>query len=191
MIKFILGSSSKARLELLKKINFNPDLIVSPNIDESPIKKEKPLDYVRRMAMVKCETLHKNYFGNNILSADTIVTYQRKIIQKANTIEEVEKLLKSYSNKSIKVVTSVYLITSNNNRVTKTVETSIKFKSLNKIDIDEYIQTGIGIGKAGGIAIESIMDSFIKKIIGSYSNIIGLPLYETRNILISSGVGIK
>jgi len=191
VIKFILGSSSKARLELLKKINFNPDLIVSPNIDESPIKKEKPLDYVRRMAMVKCETLHKNYFGNNILSADTIVTYQRKIIQKANTIEEVEKLLKSYSNKSIKVVTSVYLITSNNNRVTKTVETSIKFKSLNKIDIDEYIQTGIGIGKAGGIAIESIMDSFIKKIIGSYSNIIGLPLYETRNILISSGVGIK
>ena len=83
------------------------------------------------------------------------------------------------------------MITADNKEVQKTVETKIKFKTLNQRDIDEYVNGGYGRGKAGGLAIESLADSFIIKIVGSYSNILGLPLYETRNMLISAGVKSK
>ena len=80
------------------------------------------------------------------------------------------------------------MITSDGKRAKKTVETTLKFKHLNQLDIDEYIKGGYGLNKAGGIMVESMMDSFIIRIIGSYSNVMGLPLYETRNMLISAGI---
>lgn len=188
MIKFVLGSASPSRLQLLKQINVKPDIIAPADIDETPQKKEKPLDYVKRMAESKAETLHKKYFGDIILTADTIINYQSRIIQKPHNNEEIRELLNFYSSKNIKVITSIYMITSDNKRAKKTVETTLKFKHLSKLDIDEYILGEYGNGKAGGIAIESMMDSFIIRIIGSYSNIMGMPLYETRNMLISAGV---
>lgn len=188
MINFVLGSESKIRLQLLKQINIKPDIIAPAKIDETPLKKEKPFDYVKRMAKTKAESLHQKYFGSVILSADTIINYQSRIIQKPKNNEEIHELLNSYSSKNIKVITSVYMINSDHKRSTKTVETSLKFKHLSKLDIDEYVIGGYGLGKAGGIAIESMMESFVKRIVGSYSNILGLPLYETRNMLISAGV---
>ena len=189
--KFILGSSSKIRLSLLKQIGFIPDIIAKPEIDEKPLKKEKPLDYVKRISQTKAETLNQKYYGNNILSADTIVNYQARIIQKPKDENELINLLKSYSNRSVKLITSIYFIKYDNKRVKKTVITSLKFKTLCLKDIDDYIEYAkINnynlLNNSGGIAIETILESFLIKIIGSYSNIQGLPLYETRNILISA-----
>ncbi len=191
MAKFILGSSSKVRLDLLKQINFVPDIIYAPNIDEKPIKKEKPLDYVKRIAEEKADSLHQKFYGDVILSADTIVSTQIKIIQKPKDNDEIKKLLKYYSSKNIKLITSICIITSDHKKIKKTITTKIKFKNLNQQDIEEYINGDYGSGKAGGIAIESLMESFIIKMVGSYSNIMGLPLYETRNALISAGIKAK
>ena len=188
MAKFVLGSGSPSRLQLLKQINVKPDIIAPAHINETPKKKENPLDYVKRMAESKAEALHAKYFGDVILSADTIMNYQSRIIQKPLNSEEVRELLEFYSSKNIKVITSIYMITSDNKRARKTVETTMKFKHLSKLDIDEYVAGEYGLGKAGGVAIETMMDAFIIRIIGSYSNIIGLPLYETRNMLISAGI---
>ena len=188
MVKFVLGSGSKIRLQLLKQIHYEPDIICPADIDETPRKKEKPLEYVKRMAETKAETINQKYYGNVILCADTIVNYQTRIIQKPKNNEEIRELLKFYSNKNIKLITAIYMITNDNKRIKKTSITTLKFKNMSKLDIDEYIKSNNGIGNSGGIAIESMLDSFIIKIIGSYSNIMGLPLYETRNMLISAGV---
>ena len=191
--KFILGSSSNIRLALLKQIGFVPDIVESPSIDEKPLKKEKPLDYVKRIAKLKAETINQKFFGHNILSADTIVNYQSLIIQKPTDENDLMKMLHSYSNRSVKVITSIYFINSFNKRIKKTIITSLKFKTLNKKDIEDYILYAKKydynlLNCCGGILIETILSSFVTKIVGSYSNIQGLPLYETRNILISSGI---
>ena len=191
MSKFVLGSGSQVRLELLEKINFCPDIIEPANIDETPLKKEKPIDYVKRIAKSKAYALHSKYFGEVILCADTIASTESRIIQKPKDDEEIRKFLKHYSNRNVKTITSVFMITADNKEVQKTVETKIKFKTLNQRDIDEYVNGGYGRGKAGGLAIESLADSFIIKIVGSHSNILGLPLYEARNMLISAGVKSK
>lgn len=188
MFKFILGSGSQVRLKLLKDINFQPDIIEPADIDETPFKKEKPIDYVKRIAKSKAYALHSKYFGNVILCADTIASTESRIIQKPKDDNEIREMLKFYSNRKIKTITSVFMITADNKEVQKTVETKIKFKHLSQRDIEEYVDGGYGRGKAGGLAIESLADSFVIKIIGSYSNIMGLPLYETRNMLISAGV---
>ena len=188
MVNFVFGSASISRLELLRKINFTPSLVVWTSIDETPQKKEKPLDYVRRMAKTKAETLNEKYYGSIILCTDTIVYYQTRIFKKPVYKEEMVEFLNFYSSKNIKVATSLYLIGVNHNRSQKVVETTLKFKHLHLTDIEEYIKCDQWKDKAGGIAIETLMDSFVIRIIGSYSNIIGLPLYETRNILISAGV---
>jgi septum formation protein len=190
MIKFVLGSSSPSRLKLLNQIGFIPDLIAPANIDETPLKKEKSLDYVKRVAESKVRNLHSKHYGNVILTADTIVATKSLILRKAHTDEEVRNSLDCISGKSIRVITSVCLINSDNKLSQKTVITNIKYKHFNNIDIEEYIKSKEGLNKAGGICIEGLMESFVIKIIGSYSNIMGLPLYETRNMLISAGIAI-
>lgn len=191
MSKFILGSGSPIRLELLKKINFYPDIVEPSNIDETPLKKEKPIDYVKRIAKSKAYALHGKYFGEVILCADTIISIESRIIQKPKNDEEIRMFLQYYSNRNVKAITSVFMITSDNKEVQRTVETKMKFKTLNQRDIEEYIKGGYGMGKSGGLAIGTLAGSFIKKIVGSYFNVLGLPLYETRNMLISAGVKSK
>lgn len=191
MAKFVLGSSSQSRLLLIKQAGFKPDVIAPADIDETPLKKEKPLDYVKRIAESKARTLHEKYFGDVILTADTIVSTKSLILRKAHTNEDVEKCLNYISGRNIKVITSLCVINSDNKLSQKTVITNIKYKHFNNIDIKQYIASKEGLNKAGGICIEGMMDSFVIKIIGSYSNIMGLPLYETRNMLISAGIDIK
>ena len=188
---FLLGSSSPSRLLLLKQANFIPDLVEGADIDETPLKREKPIDYVKRIAESKAEHLHKKHFGNVILCADTIVCCRSKIYQKAYTDDDVRQFLNDFSGKSIKLITAVYAITSDHKRIKKLSETSVKFKHLNEGDINEYIKSKDGLRKAGGIAIESMLESLVIRISGNYSNIMGLPLYDVRNILISAGIKPK
>ena len=191
MVKFILGSGSKSRLMLLKQAGFEPDIIAPADIDETPHKREKPVDYVKRIAETKALTLQQKYFGNVILCADTIMSFQSRIIQKCNTDDEVRRSLEECSGRTTRAITSVCMINADNKIARKTLETSIKFKHFNPIDIDDYVASREGIGCAGGIRIEGLMESFIIKIIGNYSSVQGLPLYHIRNMLISAGIKPK
>lgn len=172
-------------------MKFEPDIIAPADVDETPLKKEKPLNYVKRIAELKVRALHEKYFGDVILTADTIISTRSSIMRKAHTDEDVEKFLKILSGRNVKVITSVCLINLDNKLSQKTVISNIKYKHFNKSDIEEYIKSGEGLKKAGGICIEGLMESFVIKIIGSYSNIMGLPLYETKNMLISAGIKTK
>jgi len=172
-------------------MKFEPDIISPADIDETPFKKEKPLDYVKRISELKARKIHEKYFGDVILTADTIISTRSLIMRKAHNNEDVEKNLNLLSGRNVKVITSVCVINTNNKLSQKTIITNIKYKHFNNIDIEEYIKSGEGLNKAGGVCIEGLMESFVIKIIGNYSNIMGLPLYETRNMLISAGIKAK
>lgn len=187
MTKFILGSGSPERLQLLKDSGFIPDEIVPADIDETPRKKEKPEKYVVRIARDKAEFLHEKYFGEVILAGDTILASKSQIMQKCRTEDEIRKNLIFFSGRSVRALTSVCVINSEHKVAQRMVETSIKMKHMSNIDVEDYIKSGCWIGRAGGLG-GGMLDSFIIRIVGSYSNVRGLPMYETSNMLISAGV---
>lgn len=185
---FILASQSESRLNLLKKINCIPKSVIPADIDETPLKKEKPEDYVKRISRNKASKVFRDNPGENILAADSIAVLGRKIMQKPKNIDEMKTFLRSYSNKNVLAITSLCFIKKDGTLIQKIVKTKMKFKSLNQRDIDDCIKFAQAFNCAGGIRTEGFSESLIKSINGSFSNIVGLPLYETRNILISCGV---
>jgi septum formation protein len=188
MDDFILASSSKVRLGLLKQISFCPRLIVSSDIDETPLKREKPRDYVLRVSKSKAEKVRETYPGDNILAADTIVVVLNRIVQKLENEEKVRSYFKLYSGRNIRALSGICFINKEGVITQKICETKIKFKCLGKRDLDDLIKYGDIFGCAGGLKIEGFCEGLVKSINGSYSNIAGLPLCEVRNILISNGV---
>ena len=190
MNDFILASSSKSRLSLLKQINIEPKLIVPANIDETPLKKENYEVYIKRMAENKANYVANIYKNENILAADSIVVIKNKIIQKPKDIEEIKYFLNLYSGKNIKCYTAIHLIKKDKTYSKKLVLTKIKFKHLSKRDIDDIFlnEKNFNLNSAGGLCLEGFTECLIKKIDGSYSNIMGLPLYDIRNMFISSKI---
>ncbi len=187
-MKFILGSSSPRRLELLKSIGINPDQVISPNIDESISKNEDPKDYVKRISLEKMNSLKGDNPNSIILTADTIAFCGRRLIDKTDQSETAIKNLNFLSGKRHKIITSLSILDKNENIITKSVLSTILMKRLSKKEIDYYISSNEWVNVAGSYRIQGQAESFIKFINGSYSNIVGLPLYETRNILNSVGV---
>ena len=187
---FILASGSKGRLNLLKDcLHCEPKLICPANIDETPLKKEKPQDYNIRMSNTKALSIKEKFKDDNILAADSIVVVNNRILQKPKDIEELKYFLSLYSGRNVKCYTCITFIRKNGELINKLVLTKVKFKVLNNRDINDILkEENISLDTAGGIKIEGFCQSLVKKIDGSYSNITGLPMYETRNILISSGV---
>jgi len=182
MPKLILASASPRRIDLLKSINIKPDIIFPANIDESIKKKEKPNFYLKRISFEKALYAQNKYKDDIILSADTIVTTNQKVFGKPSNEEEAVKTLKYLSGRNHKVQTGVCILFKNLKKI-KIIDTKIKFKKLHHDEIDEYIQTQEWVDKAGAYAIQGFAERFIIKITGSYSNVVGLPLYETANIL--------
>lgn len=178
----ILGSSSKGRLEILNKIGIKPDLILSPEVDETPLKKELPKMLSLRLAKAKGLKIAERYPNDVIISADTVVCIGRRIIDKCNTDEDVKKAMEMLSGRSHRVYTTV-CITSQEKQRFRTVETRIKFKRLTLKEIENFLKTKEGIGKAGGYTINGVAESFILQISGSFSGVIGLPSYQTLNLL--------
>ena len=188
---FILASSSKRRLELLSQIGVKPDLILSPNIDETIFYKEHPQIYVKRMSLEKNRVFQPKYPESIILTADTVVSIGRRILPKTMDINKAEECLKLISGRRHKVLTSFTIYTPNNPLKTKTIESIIKFKRLHPDEISYYLASKEWKGKAGGYAIQGIAASFINFISGSYSNVVGLPLAELYRLLISIGYNFK
>ena len=186
-MKFILGSSSPRRLELLKQINFYPNEIFKPEINEEPKKKELPILYVKRMAKEKMEVAKKKFPNDLILTADTIVYVGRRIIDKTNEKSKAIKFLELLSGRRHKVSTAFNLYCKDKIDSLRVVTSIVKMKRLTEDEIKFYIESNEWKGKAGAYGIQGSAEKFIQFISGSYTNIVGLPLNQVYGSLNSIG----
>ena len=188
MIKnFILASQSPQRKMLLEQIGFEPVKIEPADIDETPKNKEKPSQYVKRMAKEKALFVANKHKGEVVLASDTIVVCGTVIIQKSKTDEEQVKVMEMLSGKTHKVLTGVCVVNKEGKVAVRLNTTKIKMKKMTKDEINEYIASKEWVGCAG-YKIEGKLAGFVRQIIGSYSGVVGLPLFETRNLLNGAGV---
>ncbi len=188
-LKFILGSSSPRRLELLKQINFYPNEIFKPEINEDPQKKELPILYVKRMAKEKMDVVKKKFPNDLILTADTIVYVGRRIIDKTNEQSKATKFLELLSGRRHRVSTAFNLYCKDKIDSLRVVTSVVKMKRLTDNEIKSYIETNEWKGKAGAYGIQGSAEKFIQFISGSYTNIVGLPLNQVYGSLNSIGYG--
>ena len=184
----ILASSSPRRLALLQSIGINPAQIISPNIKEQALSREKPLKMAARLAEAKASIVASRYAGNAvILAADTIVATKAKFFDKAETPAEVEKYLQFFSGRRIHIYSAISAVRVINGRIdkiaNKLVTSDIKFKRISHEEMKHYVASNNGIGAAGGFAIQGLGETLLQWMSGSYSGIVGLPLTETVNLL--------
>ena len=185
--KLILASSSPQRLSLLKTIGIEPDKVIPANIEEIPNKNEKPKDFVIRMSKEKAFDVAKENSNSFILSGDTIVAAGRRIIGKPSDRNEAKEILSLLSGRRHRVLSAFTLIKPDLKEITKLVTSKVKFSRLSENDLNEYLDTEEWRGKAGGYAIQSRASSFVPWISGSYTGVMGFPINEVKNVLISSG----
>lgn len=185
---FILASCSPQRFALLQQIGYEPEYVESADIDETPHRLEQPTEYVKRMAKEKALAVAAKHKGQIVLAGDTIIVSGRTIIQKAPDAEAQKKVMRLLSGKAHKVLSGVCVVGADGRVSVKCVSTRILMKRLTEKEIAEYVATNEWVGCAG-YKIEGCLAGFVKKIIGSYSSVVGLPLYEVRNML--NGAGIK
>ncbi len=183
MIRFVLASSSPRRRELLASIGLIPDQIMSPEVDESPLKGEGIREYVKRIALLKARTVHSQIPQAYVLAADTSVERGRRILLKANNKEEARQMLKHHSGRRHRVYTGVCVLSPEGKEACRVVSTRISFKRVTEEEIENYLVTREWEGKAGGYSIQGQAAKFVKFISGSYTNVVGLPLYETDCLL--------
>ena len=184
----ILASASPRRLQLLAQIGVTPDRVLPTDCDETPGKTELPKALALRLARSKAEAAlqvlkAEGQGGAYILAADTVVGRGRMILPKAETEAQARDCLAKLSGRSHRVITGVALATPESKIQIRTVESRVAFKRLSKDEIEFYIRSGEWHGKAGGYAIQGLASLFVHQIVGSYSNIVGLPLYETAALL--------
>jgi septum formation protein len=192
-LKLVLASGSPRRLQLLAQIGVEPDRLLPVAIDETPKKSESPRNLAKRLARQKAEAAiaaakrDEEMASALILTADTVVGLGRRSLPKAELIDEAATCLRRLSGRSHRVYTSVCLVTPRRQIRQRLVETRVRFKRLSHEDIDSYLASGEWRGKAGGYAVQGFAGAFVVKINGSYSNVVGLPLYETMALLIGEG----
>jgi len=184
---FILASGSIHRKALLETIGYTPKKIVSANIDESERPHEKPLSFVKRMAYEKVKKASEEFPNEVVLSADTIVVVRGKVLHKSKDSNEQTLVMKSLSGKAHKVITSVCVCSKSGKISQRTVTTRILMKKMSEQEISDYVASNEWVGVVG-YSIEGCLGGYVKKIIGSYSGVVGLPLYETKNLLTGASV---
>jgi septum formation protein len=184
---FVLASASPRRLALLADIGLAPDEVLPADIDESFRKGELPRPHAVRLAREKGEVVRKLRPQALVLSADTVVACGRRVLPKAETDEQVRDCLTLLSGRRHHVYTAVALFTPDGRVLERVSDSLVRFKRLTKAEVDDYVACGEGIGKAGGYAIQGYAARLIASISGSYSGIVGLPLYETGQMLARAG----
>jgi septum formation protein len=193
----VLASASPRRLALLEQAGLKPDALLPADLDETPGKAERPRDLARRLAREKAEAARQaartraDLEGGYIVAADTVVAVGRRILPKAEIVDEAAACLRLLSGRAHKVFTGVALVTPAGTIRERIVETRLRFKRLSTEDIELYLASGEWRGKAGGYAIQGIAGSFVIKLVGSYTGVVGLPLYETVNLLGGEGFPIR
>jgi septum formation protein len=181
--RLILASASPRRLSLLAQINVTPDAVLPADIDEAPHKRELPRPHAGRLAHEKAQAVFAANPDALVLGADTVVARGRRILPKAEDAETARRCLTLLSGETHRVYGGVTIIGPNGVAVHRVVLTSVTFKRLSKQELDRYIDSQEWRGKAGGYAIQGAAAAFVRKINGSYSNIVGLPLFETAQLL--------
>ncbi|MEJ0062774.1 MAG: nucleoside triphosphate pyrophosphatase [Alphaproteobacteria bacterium] len=183
----ILASASPRRLELLAQIGVVPAAVIAAELDETPLKAELPSEHVQRLAEAKARKVSEAHPGKHILAADTAVACGRRILPKAETPDDVRACLKLMSSRRHRVYGGICLVTPDGKARTRLIQSVVKFKTMTRDEIDAYAASGEGIGKAGGYAIQGQAAALIAFISGSYSNIVGLDLYATAQLLRGAG----
>lgn len=186
----ILASASPRRRELLAQIGVAPDRIVAAGIDERARERETPRLHAGRLAAEKAAVVAAANPGALVLAADTVVACGRRILPKAEDEETARACLALISGRSHRVYTGLALAGLGPERRLQIVETRVKVKRLSAAEINAYIAGGEWRGKAGGYAIQGAFAAYVISLIGSYSNVVGLPLYETANLLAGAGLGV-
>ena len=187
MSALILASASPRRLDLLGQIGLVPAQIVAADIDETPHRGELPRILPLRLAQTKAlavaETVADQHPDTWVLAADTVVALGRRILGKPGNEAEAKEFLQLLSGRRHRVFTAVVVITPEKQMRHRVVETCLLMKSLSVAEIRDYLKSQEWQGKAGGYAIQGLAACFIRWMQGSYSNVVGLPLYETRQLL--------
>ncbi len=189
-LPLVLASSSVNRLNLLHKIGIFPSCIDPANIDETPYNKELPRLHALRLGIEKAQHVASRHPHKFVLAADTVVSIGRRILPKADTPDTARACLEKISGRRHTVFTGIGLITPSNQLISRVIKTSILFKRLSSHEITWYISTNEWNGKAGGYSIQGSSEVFIQRINGNYSNVIGLPLYDTLSLLQGAGLNI-
>jgi septum formation protein len=183
----ILASSSPRRRELLAQIGIVPAAIDPADIDETPRKDELPQQHAQRLAAEKAQLVASRHPGAFVLGADTVVGCGRRILPKAETIEQARACLTLLSGRRHRVHGGVALVTPEGKLLQRRVMTAVAMKRLSPQELDAYLASKEWDGKAGGYAIQGHAARFVRQIVGSYSNVVGLPLFETATLLEGHG----
>jgi septum formation protein len=195
--RLVLASASPRRLTLLAQVGVAPDALRPASIDESAQRGEMPRALVSRLARAKAEVARdqiandRDLADSYILSADTVVAMGRKILMKPTHIEEAMASLQLLSGRTHKVQTCVCLITPDDRVRTKIVDTRVRFRYINRSELESYIASREWRGKAGGYAIQGLAGCFVQRLVGSYTNVVGLPLTEVVSLLNSERFPIQ
>ncbi|HXZ14446.1 MAG TPA: Maf family nucleotide pyrophosphatase [Roseiarcus sp.] len=191
--RLVLASGSPRRIALLAQIGVDPDSVLPSEIDEEPRRGESPRALAERLAAEKATA--SAALASKVpdlapcltLAADTVVAVGRRILPKCQIRDEAEACLRLLSGRAHRVYTGVALVTAKGALRRRLAETRVRFKRLSREEIDAYIESGEWRGKAGGYAIQGLAGGFVVRIVGSYTNVVGLPLAETATLLGGEG----
>jgi septum formation protein len=194
--RLALASASPRRLALLQQMGVEPDGLLPADLDETPHRSESPRALAVRLANekaragAKAAALQEDLRGAFIVAADTVVAVGRRILPKCELAEEAGACMRLLSGRNHRVFTAVTLITPKGAERRRLVDTRVRFKRLSSAEIEGYLASGEWRGKAGGYAIQGLAGAFVVKLVGSYSGVVGLPLYETAQLLSGEGYPI-
>ncbi|HLW91880.1 MAG TPA: Maf family nucleotide pyrophosphatase [Roseiarcus sp.] len=192
--KLVLASASARRLALLEQVGIEPDAIIPADLDETPRRGESPRALVRRLAEEKAKVAagvaqRRDELGRClVLAADTAVCVGRRVLPKCEVSREAEACLRLLSGRAHRVYTAIALALPSGASRRRLVETRVRFKRLSREEMDAYVASGEWRGKAGGYAIQGLAGAFVVRLVGSYTNVVGLPLAEVLAMLGGEGV---
>jgi septum formation protein len=189
-MRLILASASPRRLDLLARIGVEVAAVDPAHIDETPRAGELPARYAERIAAEKAAAVAPRHPGAIILAADTVVAAGRRILPKAEDAAEVRACLELLSGRRHHVLSAVTVIDATGTTRHRLSNTIVTFGPLSAATIEAYAACGEGVGKAGGYAIQGRAESFVRQLAGSHSGVVGLPLFETRGLLIAAGLAL-
>jgi septum formation protein len=187
-MRLVLASASPRRLDLLARIGIVPDAVDPADIDETVLKGETPRAHVVRLAAEKAAVVAARHPDAVVLAADTVVAAGQRILPKTENADAARACLTLLAGRRHRVLTAVTVIAAGKARH-RLSDTIVAFKPLTDAEIFAYLATAEWQGKAGGYAIQGRAEAFVRFLSGSHSGVVGLPLFETRNLLLSAGIG--
>ncbi|UAK24499.1 Maf family protein [Sphingomonas nostoxanthinifaciens] len=189
-MRLVLASASPRRLDLLARIGVSVDAVDPADIDETPLKGEAPTDHARRLAAAKAAVVAARHPGAIVLAADTVVAAGRRILPKAEDAGEVVRCLTLLAGRRHRVLSALTVVDAAGKARHRLSTTIVTFGPLPAATIATYAASGEGVGKAGGYAIQGAAEGFVRALAGSHSGVVGLPLFETRALLIAAGLAL-